>query len=108
MTRINVFLDICPYPDKCQQDIWHTRTNVHPDKRPWTTVYLDSPPWINVIIFNSLKNSLTGYNIFLNQDKQVQNLCIDASMHQLNKGKQSGGLLKNMKSLRTFGSCEKV
>ena len=42
---------------------------------------------------------------------QAQNLCIDASIEQstkVNKGKQSRGLLKSMKSLRTFESCEKV
>ena len=42
---------------------------------------------------------------------QAQNLCIDASVEQstkVNKGKQSQGLLKSMKSLRTFESYEKV
>ena len=51
-------------------------------------------------------------SLSLSCQKQAQNLCIDASVEQrytkANKGKQIRGLLKSMKSLRTFESYEKV
>ena len=49
-------------------------------------------------------NTIIRYNSL----QQVQNLCIHVSFRQMvNKGEQSRGLLKRMKSLRTFESCEK-